>query len=116
MNIFINSAKLKSESGINEYIEYRIGFAFSRTRRFIRAIEVALTDINGPKGGIDQQCKIIVQPYASPTIVIMERQSKIKHAVDRSITRASRNLSQQIKRKKFLSQQQVLHHSLQLLP
>ncbi len=114
MQINIHTTHHKPDTEINQYLEYRIGFAFSRTRQFIRAIDITLSDINGPKGGVDQQCKVLIKPYSSKTIVICERQSELKHAIDRCITRASRNFIQRMKRKNILAKKRVSHQSLEL--
>lgn len=100
MKVVISAKRLQDEKAINEHIKHRLSFAFSRTRRFIRSIEFILSDIQGPKGGVDKECKVIVEPESSDAIVIVERQSKMESAIDRCITRASRNFIQQRKRKK----------------
>ena len=116
MNITIQCSRPQPDAQTHQYIQYRLGFAFARTRQFIQSIEVTLTDINGPKGGIDQQCKVRVKPMAFASIVITERQSEIRHAIDRCITRASRNFVQQMKRKQRLNNQRHSHRSLALIP
>ena len=77
MKVVISAKRLQDEKAINEHIKHRLSFAFSRTRRFIRSIEFILSDIQGPKGGVDKECKVIVEPESSDAIVIVERQSLI---------------------------------------
>ncbi|MGK0499617.1 MAG: hypothetical protein ACJAYG_001259 [Oceanicoccus sp.] len=116
MKLVIHSKDVESEPDLSTYIEYRMGFAFARTRRLIKAVVIAITDINGPKGGVDKQCKVIIKSYGLSDIVITERQSEIKSAIDRGITRASRNFVQQMKRKGILKSRHISHRSLPLMP
>lgn len=99
MKLIVNARHIKTSNEIHAHIDRRIAFAFSRSRKHVRTVLVKLTDINGPRGGIDKQCKVVVRLYSRPSIVIVERQADIHHAIDRCITRASRNLMQQLKRK-----------------
>lgn len=114
MKVIIHSSDIANDKALRDYVEHRIGFAFSRTRHFIRDITVGLADVNGPRGGVDQQCKVIVKPHDLQEVVIVERQSNISHAIDRSITRASRNFMQKMKRRNVLAKRRISHHSLQL--
>lgn len=109
MKLIVNSRHIQASSEIHAHIDRRIAFAFSRSRKHVRTLLVKLTDINGPKGGIDKQCKVVVRLYSQPSIVIVERQADIHHAIDRCITRASRNLMQQLKRKQNSLQRKLTY-------
>ena len=98
MKVVISAKRLQDEKAINEHIKHRLSFAFSRTRRFIRSIEFILSDIQGPKGGVDNECKVIVEPESSDAIVIVELWEKTERGIDRCITRARRNYIQLRKR------------------
>ncbi len=115
MKITINTRNSAKHQDFFEYIEYRLGFAFSRIRDSIHSITITLSDINGPKGGIDKQCKVIIKAKALPAIVITERQSEIKHAIDRAIRRSGEKMIQQIKRKKIVNNRSTHHSMLPIL-
>ncbi|WP_101760060.1 hypothetical protein [Oceanicoccus sp. KOV_DT_Chl] len=103
MKVNINYGNTANDKDIKNYIHYRLGFAFSRNSQLIRSITINLTDINGPKGGIDQQCKVMIKSNLLQDVVITERQADIKHAIDRGINRAGKNFMQCIKRRKIIS-------------
>lgn len=84
---------------VENYILRRCAFAFSRMQHAIERTSVTMTDVNGPKGGIDKQCRIVIKPEAMSPIVVSEQQSTLKLAVDRAIARASRSLARQLKRR-----------------
>ena len=116
MKLIINARDPITDQQVYEHIEHRIGFAFARIRESIRSITLTLCDINGPKGGIDKQCKIMIKADSLPTIVIVERQAETIHAIDRCISRAGKNLIQHIKRKNIIRDRRAHHQVLPMLP
>ena len=95
----ISFHQVARDSEVSDYIMRRFAFAFARMQHAIGESHVTLTDVNGPKGGVDKQCRIVVNPNALPPIVVSEKQSTLKLAVDRAIARASLSLTRQLKRK-----------------
>jgi len=53
--------------------------------------------VNGPKGGPDKQCQIIIKPVGLPRLVVSELRSDFRLAIDRSISRASQSLGRKLK-------------------
>lgn len=51
-------------------LRHRILRAFERVLPWIRAVDVAIADLNGPRGGADKQCRLRVRGTSIPTIVI----------------------------------------------
>lgn len=100
MKLIIKTHKLKYKAGIIQHIHQRVGFAFSRSRQLIQSLTISMRDINGPRGGIDKECVVMVNSELLPDIVIREKQSRLQLAIDRAITRASHNLMQKIKRRR----------------
>ena len=107
MKYSINFRRIDRDPETVDYIEKRLSFVLARSRHLIESIMVTLSDINGPKGGIDRQCLIIIKADGLAQVVITEKQDTIRQAIDRSIARAAQNLERQIKRRQQLLQQRV---------
>ncbi len=101
MKVAIVLRKIDADSSILEYIERRFTFAFGRTRHAIQNATVTLSDVNGPKGGVDKQCRILIKPEGLPNVVVTEEQQNLQTAIDRCMSRASQNLTRKLKRKQF---------------
>lgn len=99
MKLNIHARKVQLSESARKYIEQRASFAFSRTRHVINSLSVTVTDINGPRGGKDKQCKIMIRADALPDIVVTEKQSSLGASINRALSRASQNLQQRLKRK-----------------
>lgn len=99
MNTTIHFRSMEMTGYLEIYIKRRIAFAFSRVKDSVRSLAINVSDINGPKGGIDKQCKVLLRVDSKPDIIIVEKQSDALLAIDRAITRASRRMNQSIKRR-----------------
>jgi hypothetical protein len=51
-------------------IRQRLYTAFGRISPWIRAVDVTIADINGPKGGADKQCRLRIRGRSIPSIVV----------------------------------------------
>jgi hypothetical protein len=58
-----------------------------------------LSDINGPRGGLDQQCIFVIKALGIPDIIVTEAQISQKSAINRCISRANMAFARQVKRK-----------------
>lgn len=65
----------------------------------VKAINVTLDDVNGPKGGKDKNCRIIIRTKGIPDIIITDNQTSVMSAVNISLSRARRALLRKVKRK-----------------
>src|SRR4029079_5791418 len=76
--------------------ERRLHFATDRFRENIREIGVALRDVNGPRGGIDKQCKITAKLCCGGAVEIEETRSSFIEAVGRAAKRLRNVLARRI--------------------
>jgi putative sigma-54 modulation protein len=86
----VTKANLQRES------ERRLHFATDRFRENIREIGVALRDVNGPRGGIDKQCKITAKLWRGGSVEIEETRSSFIEAVGRAAKRLRNVLARRI--------------------
>lgn len=102
MQIDIQARGLDLTPALRQYAERRLSFALSRAQDHIRNITVRLSDINGPRGGVDKQCQLQVRLDGMPSVVIQNTDENLYAAVDRAADRAGRAvLRQQARQHKF---------------
>lgn len=102
MNLGITFRSIESSDEAIEYIKHRFSFAFARTEHEIDEAKVTVSDINGPKGGLDMQCQIVVTANGLRPLVVSERREDLRQAIDRCLYRASQSLSRKLKRRQAL--------------
>ena len=83
-----------------DHIERRLRFALSRFAVRIEKIVVFLHDQNGPKGGIDKVCRVLVKVRGCGIIMSVVADTDWIAAVDRATSRISRSVARQIERRR----------------
>jgi len=68
----------------------------------IRLVIVRLLDVNGPRGGIDKQCRIKLELIPSGNLVIHEASADLAAAIDRGADRIGHAISRKLHREKEL--------------
>lgn len=81
-----------------DHIERRLRFAVSRFGDRIQKILVFLLDRNGPRGGIDKVCRILVKTRDCGVVLATVIDSDWTSAVDRATTRIGHTLARHIGR------------------
>lgn len=79
-------------------IDRRLRFALARFGSRIQKTIVFLHDHNGPKGGIDKVCRILVKTQGCGTLVAAIVDSDWNTAVDRATARIGHTVARQIAR------------------
>lgn len=87
-------------------IERRIRTVLGRFSDRILRAEVVLVDVNGPRGGTDQLCTVILRSGRLTPIVIKDAHERAMTAVDRALARAVRHI-----RDKFNRRRDVRRHT-----
>ena len=81
-----------------DHIERRLRFALARLGDRVERVIVFLQDINGPKGGVDKECRILAKVQGCGAIMATVADSEWTAAVDRATTRIGHTLSRRIGR------------------
>ena len=98
MQIDIQSLNFTLTDGLRERVEHRLRFALTRFQDQLGAINVRLSDINGPRGGVDKRCLVRIKATGSSDIVVVDTEADLYVAVDRAVGRAQRTLERQRQR------------------
>jgi|SRR5210317_1740065 putative sigma-54 modulation protein len=96
MQIAIQAHGLSLTDALEKHVQDRLRFTFSRVAGRVRRVLVTLSDINGPRGGIDKRCLIEVRLDGLPSIVIQDIQEDLYIAIDRAAGRASRSVMRRL--------------------
>jgi putative sigma-54 modulation protein len=100
MRVRMVSQKFSITSALHDYLERRLQFAFSPVRNQISEVAVKLRDLNGPRGGQDMMCQIVVNIPGSPEIIIKEVQGNLYTAIDSAVRRTAYRAMEILARRK----------------
>ena len=76
----------------------RVNFVLRRLRWMVPRAEVQLSDVNGPRGGLDKRCQVELNTAIAGTVVIASMAHDWRTALDRSLDRATRVLRRGLQR------------------
>jgi putative sigma-54 modulation protein len=96
MQVSIQSRSFALTDALRNHVQTRLGFNFSRTSNRVQLIQVRLSDLNGPRGGIDKRCSINVCMEGLPDVVVEDIQADMYHAIDRAADRAARTVMRRL--------------------
>ncbi len=75
--------------------------SLERFQPWVRYVYLYIEDVNGPKGGVDKQCRCVVHLRRMPPVVIQAEGDNLTALTYRIANRASHTLNQKTKRKKM---------------
>ncbi|ADB15284.1 conserved hypothetical protein [Pirellula staleyi DSM 6068] len=90
MRIVISNRRAAISKELYDFAERRVLFALSRFAPRIEQVLVLLTDENGPRGGIDQTCQLVIQLDRGEQFTIRQCEATVEEAVSRAADAASR--------------------------
>ena len=70
----------------------RTRFAMRRLHWLVPRARVNLSDLNGPRGGVDKRCRLELRAPAGPAVVVTAVATDWRRALDLALTRAVRAL------------------------
>ena len=92
MKIGIQCRGFSLTSALAGRVRKRLDFLLGRRFNRLRRVDVTLSDLNGPRGGVDKRCLVKVSIDGLRPVVIEDIQSDLYMAIDRAAGRASRTV------------------------
>ena len=96
MRIAIQSQDFSLTDALENHVHKRLDFTLSRGGARVRRVDVRLSDLNGPRGGIDKRCLVKVRLDGLPVVVVEDIQSDLYTAIDRAASRAGRTVMRRL--------------------
>ena len=79
----------------------KIGMKLGKFASSIERVSVRLFDANGPKGGIDQVCRIKVVLSGLPSVLVERRNSALPSAIDAAIRATALAVRRSVQRRRL---------------
>lgn len=100
MDITIFDGDIKTSDAQRSYITEKFSAAASRLDDPATVIEVRLTDINGPRGGVDKKCAVLVRSPGREPLRVEELAEDYYPAIDAASSTLKRLLTRTLEREK----------------
>jgi len=79
--------------------DLKVRSAFAKFGEKIQRVELTVDDVNGPKGGVDKECRVIVRLRKMEDVVVTAKDESLSKAVSQAIKRADRTVARQIQKR-----------------
>lgn len=77
---------------LRDLTERRVRFVLRRLGWLVPRAEVQMTDVNGPRGGVDKRCQVELRTGGAGSVVVASVASDWRTALDNALARAARFL------------------------
>lgn len=99
MQIVVNDRQKLLGQGSVEKAESRAHASFAKFGYKVKSIEITVQDVNGPRGGIDKECRVLVKLRKLRDVVVTVKDESLSKAVPGAINRAARSVARQLDRR-----------------
>jgi len=100
MEVEIRSQNLHVDEAIKTHVERRMEFALEQFNSWISHVLVHLEDVNGPRRGIDKQCRILVSIKGGKTIKVEDIDVDMISVVNRAADRVGQVVGREVDRRR----------------
>ena len=97
-NVRVEGVRLDDDD--RTYIRRRLGEKLGKYARRIERVTVRMRDINGPRGGVDIQCRIKLVVSGLPSVVVEHQATRLRPALTRALAGAERAIRRTLQRKR----------------
>jgi ribosome-associated translation inhibitor RaiA len=77
---------------LRDLTERRVRFVLRRLGWLVPSAEVQMSDVNGPRGGIDKRCQVELKTDGAGSVVVASVAKDWRTALDNALARAARFL------------------------
>ena len=98
MKIDIRGHHVELTEALRAHVERRLRFALGRFGARITAATVTIEDLNGPRGGVDKQCRITVALASAGHLRVEVLDTEVTPAVDQAADRIGRTVAREFER------------------
>lgn len=91
MQVLFNSRHSQA-ADLRDLTERRVRFVLRRLGWLVPRAEVQMSDVNGPRGGIDKRCQVELRTDGAGSVVVTSVAKDWRTALDQALARAARFL------------------------
>lgn len=103
MQVIIHGQGVGISQPLEQHAARRIGFAVRRFEERVELVEVQLADVNGPRGGEDIECRLLVRLRGERSVVVHATGMDAYATLDRAAAKASMAIARRLGRRRALT-------------
>ncbi|MBN2581194.1 MAG: HPF/RaiA family ribosome-associated protein [Pirellulales bacterium] len=100
MQLEIHGQHLRVGDQIQEHIQRQMDFALGQFESWISGVAVHLEDVNGPRGGVDKCCRVLVGIKHGKTIKVEDIDVDFTVAINRVADRLRQVVGREVEKRR----------------
>lgn len=100
MQVEIRSRSAELDAVQTEWVRRRLDFALARFGSRIRKVAVTFEDLNGPRGGVDQKCRIDLQLSSGERLLAEVVHEDVEPAAAMAFERIARRVRDELAKRR----------------
>ncbi len=100
MKIEIQFRGVMASEALREHVSRRVAFQLDHLSDHVASVTLRLEDINGPKGGVDMRCTVLVRGTWQSPVMVCELSDSPYVAVDLALERVARAVGRDLGRQR----------------
>jgi ribosome-associated translation inhibitor RaiA len=109
MHVLIESSAPGATPGWRRQAEHRVRRTLHRLQAQVQQARVRVRDINGPKGGLDTRCQVVLTTAGHGTLVVVAQAAQPQAALNEALQRVTHALARLWQRKRRPSRPSETH-------
>jgi ribosome-associated translation inhibitor RaiA len=114
--VFNFHSSIEFSSGLEQFATQRCESALNRFSHSIAAVQIRVSDENGPRGGNDTHCVVLVSLNGLPDVIVHKQSLTAESAITAAVDRAAHSVRQRTHRRTKRRQQVSTDNSISLRP
>jgi ribosome-associated translation inhibitor RaiA len=98
-HVRVSGAALDDEE--RTYIARKLGMKLRKFATSIERVSVRVADVNGPRGGIDQRCRVKVVLSGLPSVIVERQHARKEAAVDTALRATEESVRRAVDRRRM---------------
>lgn len=117
MLLEIRHVNLQVSDALQEFVQLYVERALRPFEDNVERVEVRIQDINGPRGGVDKRCSVVVELAGSrKAVVVKSARSNVYEAVQAAFMRLGESVGRALSRRRRLNRVAVMPPPLAVEP
>ncbi len=100
MNIHYTGRNVRVDGAMKQFVERRLEYSIGRFARRITDVHVRLADLNGPRGGVDQHCRLTIHLHPRGELLVEDCAVDAESAVTQAAARAGQVVRRELDRRR----------------
>ena len=99
MEIRLNDKRALVAANAVDRTNSKVNSAFAKFGYKVQRVDLYVDDVNGPKGGIDKECRVVVKLKKMEDVFVTAKDESLSKAISQAIKRAARTVARQIQKR-----------------